>query len=42
MSSLNQIKFTEKVISSWNKTYKKRAKIFYPKKLGEIKEFIKK
>ena len=42
MSSLNQIKFTEKVISSWNKTYKKRAKIFYPKKLEEIKEFIKK
>ena len=42
MSPLVQIKFTKEVISSWNKTYQNKAKVFYPKKLNDIKKFIKK
>ncbi len=41
MSPLIQIKFTKEVISSWNKTYQNKAKVFYPKKLNDIKKFIK-
>ena len=42
MSPLIQIKFTKEVISSWNKTYQNKAKVFYPRKLNDIKKFIKK
>ena len=42
MLPLIQIKFTKEVISSWNKTYQNKAKVFYPKKLNDIKKFIKK
>ena len=42
MLPLIQIKFTKEVISSWNKTYQNKAKVFYPKTLSDIKKFIKK
>ena len=41
MNLSNNLYYKKKLISSWNETYAKKAIIFYPKNLKELKNLLK-